>query len=126
MLLQLGVVKHLPDPPGGNFDSDKVNLSPAAFPLGVPDAPIGFAAFATSLPLIAIHPTSTTARRILAAKSSFEAAASIRYLYLMPSREKAWCPYCVAAALASIATAILAWLGVNESAEGDRDHHEWS
>ena len=36
-LLQTGIVKHLPDPPLPDFDSDKVNSSDTAYALGVPD-----------------------------------------------------------------------------------------
>ena len=36
-LLQTGIVKHLPDPPVGNFDSDRVNSSDTAYRFGVPD-----------------------------------------------------------------------------------------
>ena len=34
-LLQTGIVKHLPDPPIGNFDSDRVNSSDTLFALAL-------------------------------------------------------------------------------------------
>ena len=42
-LLQTGVIRHLPDPPLRGFNSDKVNLSQAAFPLGIPDGTLALA-----------------------------------------------------------------------------------
>ena len=42
-LLQTGIVKHLPDPPLPDFDSDKVNSSDTAYALGVPDGAMSLA-----------------------------------------------------------------------------------
>jgi hypothetical protein len=41
-LLQIGVLKHLPDPPLKSFNSDKVNSSYDAYRFGVPDGTLGF------------------------------------------------------------------------------------
>jgi hypothetical protein len=40
-LYQLGVIRHLPDPPGRLFDSDKVNAAASAYRFGAPDGPLG-------------------------------------------------------------------------------------
>lgn len=112
-LLQTGVVKHLPDPPLPGFDSDKVNLSKTAFPLGIPDGTLGLLSFAVNLPLAAYGPADR-ARRVPwlpllgTAKALVDAVVAAWYFYQMPMREKAWCPYCIAGALANWAILALA------------------
>ena len=112
-LLQTGVVKHLPDPPLPGFDSDKVNLSKTAFPLGIPDGTLGLLSFAVNLPLAAYGPADR-ARRLSwlplvgTSKALVDAVVAAWYFYQMPVREKAWCPYCIAGALANWAILALA------------------
>jgi hypothetical protein len=48
-LYQLGVIRHLPDPPGRIFDSDRVNASHKAYALGVPDGTLGLGLYALTL-----------------------------------------------------------------------------
>lgn len=52
-LLQTGIVKHLPDPPFGDFDSDRVNSSDTAYRLGAPDGSISLASLAANIPIAA-------------------------------------------------------------------------
>src|SRR5918997_1697733 len=52
-LLQTGIIKHLPDPPFGNFDSDRVNSSDTAYRLGAPDGSISLASLAANIPIAA-------------------------------------------------------------------------
>ena len=106
-LLQTGVVKHLPDPPLCGFDSDKVNCSERASIFGVPDGPVSLAGFAANLPLAVIGSANRAAEQPLipiaaAAKAGVEAAVAAWYFYQMPAKEKAWCAYCIAGAVASI------------------------
>ena len=112
-LLQTGVVRHLPDPPLPGFDSDKVNLSKAAFPLGIPDGTLGLLSFALNLPLAAYGPTDRAGRMawlplLGTTKALVDSIVSAWYFYQMPAREKAWCGYCVASALANWAILALA------------------
>jgi uncharacterized membrane protein len=112
-LLQMGIVKHLPDPPVGNFDSDKVNSSDTAYKLGAPDGSISLASLAVNIPLAAFggaerFKTKPWVPLIVAAKAIVEAAAASWYFYQMPAKEKAWCGYCVAGALANLGIAALA------------------
>ncbi len=46
---QIGMIKHLPDPPGSIFDSDRITTSRMAHPFGVPDALLGLASYAVTL-----------------------------------------------------------------------------
>lgn len=109
-LFQSGIVKHLPDPPEQDFDSEKVNASKEAYSYGTPDGPLGITSHAINLTLA----TSGSANRareapwlpIMATLAAAPAAlTSMQYLfYAMPVKEKAWCGYCVADALTHIAT----------------------
>lgn len=105
-LLQVGVVKHLPDPPLPGFDSDKVNLSETAYPLGIPDGTLALASYALNLPLAAAGEadrwrTQPWLPLVATAKAAIDAVVGAWYFYQMPTREKAWCGYCITAALAS-------------------------
>ncbi len=104
-LLQTGVVQHLPDPPLGNFDSDKVNLSDTAYALGAPDGTLSLAGLALNLPLAAYGGITRTPYVSIAAavKSGIEALAAGWYFYQMPAKEKQWCAYCIAGAMANAA-----------------------
>jgi hypothetical protein len=53
VLRQIRVVKHLPDPPGGVWDSDAIVMSNAAHPFGVPDGLLGLGSYALTAGLIA-------------------------------------------------------------------------
>jgi uncharacterized membrane protein len=106
-LLQTGVVKHLPDPPLPGFNSDKVNLSESAFPLGIPDGTLGLLSFAANLPLALAGPADRAQRMpwlpaLATAKSLVDVLVSAWYFYQMPAREKAWCVYCIVSAFANV------------------------
>lgn len=105
-LFQTGVVKHLPDPPIDGFDSDKVNSSDTAYALGVPDGSLSLASLAANIPLAAFGGENRAEEMPLvplaaAAKATVEAAVAGWYFYQMPTKEKAWCGYCIVGALAN-------------------------
>ena len=111
-LLQIGVIRHLPDPPLKGFNSDKVNLSREAFPLGIPDGTLALTSFALNLPLAGYGGpdrarSAPWAPLLAGAKAALDAAVAGWYFYQMPAREKAWCGYCITAALASFAILML-------------------
>lgn len=96
MLLQSGIIRDLPEPPIPGFDSRAVNLSAAAFPLGIPDGGLALLAFAANLPLATSARPPGSRRRswlplLAIGKSSFDAAVSAWLLYRMPTKERAWC-----------------------------------
>ena len=106
-------MKHLPDPPLPCFESDKVNLSPTAFPLGIPDGILGLLSFAVNLPLAAYGRPDRTRRLpwlpvLGTAKALVDALVSAWYFYQMPVHEKAWCPYCIVSAFANFGILALA------------------
>ena len=51
-LLQLRLLKKLPDPPGSVFDSAKIVTSKDAFPLGIPDGLLGLGSYGATLLLL--------------------------------------------------------------------------
>ena len=112
-LLQTGIVRHLPDPPLNSFDSDKVNSSDTAYSLGAPDGTLSLAALAVNVPLAALGGEDRAATVpmvpvIAAAKAAVEAVAAGWFFYQMPAKEKKWCGYCIAGALANMAILALA------------------
>jgi uncharacterized membrane protein len=112
-LLQTGIVRHLPDPPIRGFDSDKVNLSRDAFPFGLPDATLALMSFASNVPLAAAGGADRAERMpwlpLLAfGKAARDAAVAGWYFAKMPTKEKAWCAYCIAAFLANLGLLALA------------------
>lgn len=111
-LLQTGIVRHLPDPPLGNFNSDRVNSSDTAYAMGLPDGAVSLASLALNIPIAAYGGRERTREQrwvplVAALKALGEAAAASWYFYQMPAKEKAWCGYCIAGALANIGIAAL-------------------
>ena len=107
-LLQTGIVRHLPDPPVPGFDSDRVNTSEAAYQFGVPDGTVSLASMALNVPLAALGgvaraQTMPWVPLLSTAKAVAEAIGAGYYFYQMPAKEKAWCGYCIAGAIASFA-----------------------
>jgi uncharacterized membrane protein len=108
-MFQMGMIKHLADPPIEGFDSDKVNASDLAYSWGMPDSPLSIGSHAAAIALAATggveraetQPVVPLAATAAAAPAALTAA---RYLfYDMPVTEKGWCPYCIVDALAHIA-----------------------
>lgn len=111
-LFQIGVIKHLPDPPIEDFDSDKVNSSDTAYALGVPDGAMSLASLAANIPLAAFGGANRAEETPLvplaaAAKATIEAAVAGWYFYQMPTKEKAWCGYCIIGAMTNWGIAAL-------------------
>jgi uncharacterized membrane protein len=111
-LFQTGIVKQLPDPPIDGFDSDKVNSSDTAYALGVPDGTLSLASLAANIPLAAFGGENRAEEQPLiplaiAAKASVEAVVAGWYFYQMPTKEKAWCGYCILGAAANFGIAAL-------------------
>lgn len=97
---QMGILKHLPDPPTQwpHFHSDKVNASKEAFGYSMPDGPLTIGMHAANIVLAAAGPQDRARRRpwipLLATLfSGAQAAVAAKYLfYTMPKVDKAWCP----------------------------------
>lgn len=112
-LLQTGVVKKLPDPPRGNFDTKKVNSSDEAYSYGGPDSPIAITTHGVNMILASLGGAERSVRHpwlpVLAALfAGAQAGTAAKYLFhQMPKVDKAWCPYCIVDALTHFATVAL-------------------
>lgn len=109
-LYQIGVIKHLPDPPLPGFDSDRVDASGEAYSMfQMPDGPIGLGSYAATLGLTAMggkdraeeHPLIPLA---LAAKVAFDALQAGKLTVDQITKHRALCSYCLVAAGATFAT----------------------
>lgn len=113
-LFQLGLIRHLPDPPFRRFHSDQVNASYTAYRYGVPDGPLSLAAHAVSLVLAAMGGASRARRTpwiplLAAGMAAAGAGAAAKHLFhRMPVVERAWCGYGIVDAVAHIGTFLLA------------------
>src|SRR5881392_3924437 len=75
-LRQTGVLRRLPEPPGRVWDSNGIVTSRAAYVVGVPDAPLAAAVFATAMVLASRLGDSPLGRRPLVALALFGTAAT--------------------------------------------------
>lgn len=106
-LYQLGVIKHLPEPPG--FNADKVDASPEAYAwLATPDAVLGLGSYAATLGLAAMGGADRARQQpliplALAAKALFDAAQAGRLTVDQWTKHRAFCSYCLVAAGATFA-----------------------
>lgn len=109
-MLQMGMVKRLPDPPLRKFRTRRVNLSDEAFGYGGPDSPVVILAHAFNL-LLATTGGADRARRdpwlplLAAGMAGAQAGVAAKYLFhQMPYVDRAYCPYCIADAMTHFAT----------------------
>lgn len=91
---QLGLVDHLPDPPGTFFASDAITESKAAHTLGVPDALIGLGSYGVTLGLVLLVRQNPRWRKWL--KRKLVADGSVAFLNAMKQivsfhRICSWC-----------------------------------
>lgn len=108
VLRQMGIIRHLPDPPIEGFNSDKVNLSDTAFQHGPPDGTMSMASLAMNLVLAGLGGKDRAQQRpwlplVAAGKAAMDAGMAGMLFYKMGFRLKAWCGYCITGALANTA-----------------------
>ena len=99
-LFQTGIIKHLPDPPLKNFDSDAVTSSDVAYALGGADAALSVASLAANIPAAAFGGENRFVTKPLipiafAAKALTEAVIASWFFYRLAFKEKTWCAYCI-------------------------------
>lgn len=102
-LFQGEVIDTLPDPPGEVFDSERITMSAAAHPLGVPDSFLGLASYGTTLALLLMAERSKMAHRLLGVKLAGDAGlATFNVVRQVVSFGKL-CSWCTGTALATAA-----------------------
>jgi uncharacterized membrane protein len=109
-LYQLGVLKHVPEPPLPRLDADAVDASAEAYRfLSMPDGVLGIGSYAVTLGLVAMggkdrhrdHPWLPLA---LAGKAAVDALQAGRLTWTQWSRHRAFCSWCLTAAVATWVT----------------------
>ena len=112
-LYQFGIIKHLPDPPVGPFDSDRVDASDYAYKrMLTPDAFMMVATYGVTAALAGAggetraetHPWLPLA---MAGKAAYDLATCVKLGAEEWAENKAFCAYCQVATLISAATAAL-------------------
>ncbi len=109
-LYQVGLLRHLPDPPLPRFNSDKVDGSEEAFAwLSTPDAVLGLASYAGTAVLAAMGGKDRARRQpwiplALAAKVSADALQAARLTRSQVTKHHAFCLGCLTAAGATFAS----------------------
>jgi hypothetical protein len=107
---QLGLLRHLPDPPRGPFHSDRVDASGEAYQyLKTPDATLGLASYAATLVLAGMGSARRESERpwvplAMAAKVALDAAYGIYLTLEQGTKHRRFCSWCLTAAGASLAT----------------------
>jgi uncharacterized membrane protein len=103
---QLGCLNHLPDPPGGLFASDRITMSKAAHPLGIPDSLLGLGSYGVTLSLALLAAPRPKARKLLALKLVLDGGlASFNVIRQVVSFRKL-CSWCTATA---VCTAVMVY-----------------
>ena len=113
-LYQIGIIKHLPEPPLPGFDADKVDASEEAYSyLQTPDAFIGLGSYAATLGLAAMGPENRAQTQpwiplALLAKTTADAVQAAKLTVDQWTRHKAFCFWCLLAAAATFTALPLA------------------
>ncbi len=108
-LYQIGIIEHLPEPPLPYLDTDKVDASTEAYSyFATPDAVLGLASYAVTAALAAMGPAERAREQpwiplVLAAKVIFDAAGTGKLTLDQWTKHRAFCSYCVLAAMATFA-----------------------
>ncbi len=109
-LYQMGIIRHLPEPPLPRLNADKVDASAAAYELlSMPDAVLGLSSYATTLMLAAAggadrERTAPWLPLALAGKAAIDASQAAKLTWDQWAKHRAFCSWCLLAAGATFAT----------------------
>jgi len=109
-LYQLGLIRHLPDPPLPMMNADRVDGSAEAYErFRIPDAVLGFGSYAVTMALAAMGGTRRARETpwiplALAAKIAFDASNAGKLSVDQWTKHRAFCLWCLLAAAATFAT----------------------
>lgn len=109
-LYQMGIIKHLPEPPLPRLDADMVDASPEAYSrLATPDGFLGLGSYAMTMGLAAMGGKDRARTQpwiplALAAKVAFDTSQGIRLTVDQATKQKAFCSWCLLSALCTFAT----------------------
>jgi uncharacterized membrane protein len=108
-LRQIGVVEHLPDPPGDVWDSDGIVMSKAAHPFGIPDGMLGLASYAVTVGLLARGSSVVRVKLVCDA-----GAAGLNAVRQVVSFRKV-CSWCMVAAVCTVPVVLFGWKAADAS-----------
>lgn len=106
---QMGIIRHLPEPPLPKMDADKVDASDEAYSyFSTPDAVLGLASYAVTGVLASMGGRDRAANRpwiplAMAGKVAFDAAGAAKLTWDQWAKHKAFCFWCLTAAAATFA-----------------------
>jgi uncharacterized membrane protein len=112
-LYQMGLIRHLPEPPLPGFDADRVDASAQAYArFAMPDAVLGLGSYAATMALAAAGGVDRAATHpwlplALAAKVGFDVLQAGKLTWDQWAKHRAFCVWCLVAAGASFAAAPL-------------------
>jgi hypothetical protein len=109
-LYQMGIIKHLPEPPLPGLDSDRVDASSEAYSrFSTPDGVLGLGNYAVTMGLAAMGGKDRARKQpwiplLLAAKVGFDLSQATRLFFDQKSKYHAFCSWCLLAAGSTVAT----------------------
>jgi hypothetical protein len=109
-LYQMGIIKHLPEPPISGLDADTVDASAEAYSrFATPDGILGLGSYAVTMGLAAMGGQERARDRpwiplALAAKVAFDTYQAGRMTVDQATKQKAFCFWCLTSAAATFAT----------------------
>ena len=119
-LFQGEVIDSLPDPRGEVFASERITLSRAAHPLGIPDSYLGLASYGTTLALLLMAERSLVARRLLGLKLVGDAGLATFNVVRQVVSFRKLCSWCTLTALATSAVVYGGRSAIGDAAEAAR------
>jgi hypothetical protein len=108
-LYQMGILKHLPEPPLPFLDADRVDASAEAYSrLSTPDGVLGLGNYAVTMGLAAMGGQNRAEKQpwlplALAAKVAFDTSQAIRLFIDQKTKYNAFCFWCLLAASTTLA-----------------------
>ncbi|GAC1346759.1 MAG: hypothetical protein NVS4B7_19710 [Ktedonobacteraceae bacterium] len=109
-LYQMGMIKHLPEPPLPGLDADRVDASAEAYSrFSTPDGILGIGNYAMTMGLAAMGGQDRAKEQpwiplALAAKVAFDTSQAIRLFFDQKTKYHAFCFWCLLAAATTLAT----------------------
>jgi len=109
-LYQMGIIKHLPEPPFRGLDADRVDASAEAYSrFSTPDGILGIGNYAMTMGLAAMGGQNRAQEQpwiplALAAKVAFDVSQAIRLFIDQKTKYHAFCSWCLLAAGTTLVT----------------------
>ncbi len=109
-LYQMGIIKHLPEPPFRGLDADRVDASAEAYSrFSTPDGILGIGNYAITMGLAAMGGQNRAQEQpwiplALAAKVAFDVSQAIRLFVDQKTKYHAFCSWCLLAAGTTLVT----------------------